>query len=91
MNVDTGELVTLARLHDMFGDQIPAAFKPVPDELIADAHKELGEKSSTVVDMNKDTPLVNWAKSMQAKKKNVRKIRRKMACKSRSINQRGAK
>lgn len=71
MNVDTGEII---RLKSLLADleTIPQGFKIVPDDLSGEAEKEINDKDRAVVDMTKDTPLVNWAKSQQAVKNKKR-------------------
>ena len=64
MNVDTGELMK-AELLSLFSVAIQKQFKSVPDELAEAAEAELAGKEQTVVDMTKETPLVQWAKSQQ--------------------------
>jgi len=77
MNVDTGELVRLR------AGQGKEGFIQVPNELEKEVEKQLNGKDSVMVDMSKDTPLVNWAKSHRTDKK---KSRAKIAKASRRKN-----
>jgi hypothetical protein len=69
-----------AELVKAMGDSI----KVVPEEFSEEANRLLGEQDRIFVDMEKDTPLVNWAKS-QHKPDNSKK-KRKMAKQSRKQN-----
>ena len=75
MNVDTGELRRLAKREDEM-ELIKKGFTPVPAELKEVANKELGNRDSVIVDMEKDTPLVRWANQtkLAGKKKSKNKI-----------------
>ena len=85
MNVDTGEIL---RLKSLLADAetIPEGFKIVPDDLSGEAEKELGDKDRTVVDMTKDTPLVNWAKNQRVIKSKKRSNLPKMQKQSKRRN-----
>lgn len=67
MNVDTGELYK--HLDNL--QELKEEIYPVPEKHQEEALQELGNKEQVVVNMDKDTPLVNWAK-----KKRKRKISR---------------
>jgi signal transduction histidine kinase len=85
MNINTGEL---RRLSEQMSPEIlkKLGFTPVPEELQNEAEKELGEKESVIVDMQKDTPLVAWAKAHR--KADNKKARAKMAKASKRRNRR---
>ena len=79
MNVDTGELMTSDLMATLSAFR-KKAFKQVPDELADEAETELAGKDKTVVDMTKETPLVQWAKSQQQHAKpNNRKAMQKIS------------
>jgi preprotein translocase subunit SecA len=67
MNVDTGELFKifdeqqLKLLRELHGDSIQS----VPEKLQEEAKKELAGRDQAVVDMTKNSPLVNWAHHMR--------------------------
>ena len=82
MNVNTGELYKMSpeMETELMKDReknFKKLFEQVPKEYEEEALKELGDNDYVKVDMNKNTPLVNWAKK---KRKN------KMAKKSRKKN-----
>lgn len=87
MNCNTGELrrfnesMSKAEREAFFGE-----FTEVPRNLQAEAEKELGDKDSVFVDMQKASPLVDWAKRNQPHPDGNRKHRRKMAKESRRKN-----
>jgi len=105
MNVDTGELVRIMTGMKQLVDEakhskelpvdgvvtsIPDGFKQVPDDLVAEAEKELGEKDRVIVDMTKDTPLVNWARSQRRIKNKKRSNLKAMQKASKRQNRGGA-
>lgn len=66
MNVETGELFNAEEAKHilekmMENDEDTSKIKPIPRRLEKEAKRELGEKSKTVVDMSKKTPLTKWA------------------------------
>ena len=61
MNCNTGELMML-RTEQQKEELKKLGFKEVPDDLKEEAFRELHEKERVFVDMNKNTPLVKWAK-----------------------------
>lgn len=81
MNVNTGELRKINETLANLGKLKEEGFEPVPKHLKKEAEKELGDKDKVIVDMKKNTPLVNWAKS-----KRNNKSKRKMARASRKKN-----
>ena len=72
MNTDTGELKRLVQ-----AGVIPDGFTPVPEKLEKEADQFLGGSDSIMVDMEKDTPLVKWARQHNHTKKNNRKAMQK--------------
>lgn len=67
MNVDTGELRFLAEnLSKEERDKLFAeGFTEVPKNLEEEAMKELLDQQKVFVDMQKDTPLTQWAKRVK--------------------------
>jgi hypothetical protein len=94
MNVNTGELISGEALKELYGEPMnradlrAAGFTDVPKKLQGEAEQELGGQDRVIVDMEKDTPLVNWAKSQQkqAHAGANSKKRRRMAKESRKQN-----
>ena len=86
MNVDTGELKRIQGLTDQEVDSeikelAEDGFTPVPKKLEKEARKELKNQQSTIVNMEKKTPLTEWAKDV--KKSKVKQGRNEYcACKS---------
>jgi hypothetical protein len=89
MNCDTGEL---RRYHDSLTNVEREAFfkhfQLVPKEHSEEAERLLAEQDSVFVDMEKPTPLTDWAKSQrnQPHPDGNRKHRRQMAKQSRKQN-----
>lgn len=67
----------------MKAQELPERFTEVPEPFTNEAFEELMGNESVVVDMSKNTPLVNWAKQHRSSKK---KSRRKIAKNSRRQN-----
>ena len=62
-------------------------FESLPENLHQDAQKELNGLKETIVDLNTQTPLAQWARKKRKEKKvSKKKIRRKMAQHSRKMN-----
>jgi hypothetical protein len=80
MNIETGLLAKLIGPNEEQEAMIRAKgknFFRVAAELEKEASQQLGDKLETYVDLNKPSPLVNWAakkRSEQCKKKVKRKI-----------------
>jgi hypothetical protein len=87
MNVDKGLLYKDLAAALEAGEK-KMDIKEVPKHLQAAAEKELAGKKSAKVDMDKSSPISDWAKSQQAvhPKKNKRRVRRKIATESRKRN-----
>jgi cytosine/adenosine deaminase-related metal-dependent hydrolase len=84
MNVETGELNLVTE--EEMKEAIKKGFTSVPKEHQEEAAKELGDKKSVMVDMNKKSPLVNWAKEQkkrieETKRKTLRAEKRKRVAK----------
>jgi len=110
MNIDTGELMRMDELGKRFAEHLKKSvvpvrtqedfmkgqgWEPVPEELQEEANRELGDKDSTFVDLNKDTPLTKWAAikraeieatKMKARKAEKKKNKRNTAKESRRVN-----
>jgi hypothetical protein len=89
MNCDTGELRRYSEsLSSEERETFFRAFTEVPQNLQAEADKELGDGDSVFVNMEKKSPLVDWAKSQrnQPNPNGNRKHRRRMARESRKRN-----
>lgn len=99
MNTNTGELISAAAAEEFLtekGLERPATdeeqrealknpgYEPVPEEREEEALRELGCKDNVTVDMEKDTPLVRWAKTQN--RINKRKVRRKLTKAGRRAN-----
>ena len=85
MNCQTGELRRMTEsLSEKEREEFIRQFKPVPKEHEKEANELLGDQEQTFVDLDKDTPLVNWAKAQR--KDGMSKAKRKMVKKSRKQN-----
>ena len=80
MNVNTGEL--MRQYSDEYASQ---GFTPIPEDLMGEANKVLGERDQAMVDLNSNTPLANWAHKKRNEKA-AKKKRRKMVKSSRRKN-----
>jgi len=65
---------------------IPDGFKQVPDDLAAEAEKELDGKDRVIVDMTKNTSLVQWARSQRRVKNKKRSNLKSMQTASKKRN-----
>lgn len=84
MNTDTGELRMFAA--NLKSEELEMmGFTPVPNDLHEEAERVLDGKESVMVDIAQNTPLANWTKRRQKSKK---KVRAKIARKSRARNKR---
>lgn len=70
MNCDTGRLIKLLE-----GQELPEGFMEVPKELEEEAYKQLGENKSVIVDMERDTPLTEWARGNRKERRKKEKKR----------------
>ena len=89
MQTESGKLISPELYEQLRRDFPPRAkmFTPVPDELKAEAEKELAGADETQVDMSKNTPLVNWAHGERnAKMRNRRQMVRASRKKNRNAN-----
>lgn len=64
MNVDTNELRRFTN-EDERKELIKSGFTEVPEELEAEAFKELNERNRVFVNMRKKTPLIVWARDIK--------------------------
>lgn len=80
MNCNTGDLY---KHYNLVPEDLKKDVIPVPDQYEVEAQQLLAEQEHVKVDMNKSTPLIDWAKKQQSKKK-----RRQMAKASRKANRR---
>ena len=76
MNPDTGHLLFLddpsADDRHSLQELLKAGYEEIPQELVAEAKAELGERSETYVDLSSSSPLSQWAadhRRRKAKKK----------------------
>jgi len=88
MNIDTGELrrFNAEELTKEEQEELFERFRPVPEELSQEANALLGDKESVMVDMTKDTPLVQWAN--HTRKSTKEKHKAKIAKASKRKNRR---
>lgn len=84
MNINTGELMMLRAEQAKLLEKEIEGFVKVPTELEEEAIKALDGKEKTIVDLESDTPLANWAR--QERKHKTKSSRAKMAKASKRKN-----